>query len=289
MKIYFLFFLIVGVFGRHHDHDDDDGDVRDEDRACPSGFTYLGEVEIPHDEEHRAWWEQGDRSPTYSCYKVLEADMYDWTAASAKCFEEDAHLLSVNNYGEDDILTQNKTWELFGAENVLTSGISLRSGSWVWFGSDEEVTVDVDVDESLENTTDTLCIMISRTDDLGNLTYTGVPCADPDHDTTPVCEVRVYTQTWYYWASTNWLSILFLLTLIMLIISSCVTVQMYSTRPRSRAMRQQSGQDTLGATPPPYTVHDTAQTTNKYAEKGKEMLAKIVFVNKAEDKQRLSP
>ena len=52
--------------------------------------------------------------------------MYDWTAASAKCFEEDAHLLSVNNYGEDDILTQNKTWELFGAENVLTSGISLR-------------------------------------------------------------------------------------------------------------------------------------------------------------------
>ena len=220
------------------------------------------------------------RSPTYSCYKVLEADMYDWTAASAKCFEEDAHLLSVNNYGEDDILTQNKTWELFGAENVLTSGISLRlsrhchrvtwphlysrSGSWVWFGSDEEVTVDVDVDESLENTTDTLCIMISRTDDLGNLTYTGVPCAD--HDTTPVCEVRVYTQTWYYWASTNWLSILFLLTLIMLIISSCVTVQMYSTRPRSRAMRQQSGQDTLGATPPPYTVHDTAQVHHKVTD-----------------------
>ena len=52
--------------------------------------------------------------------------MYDWTAASAKCFEEDAHLLSVNNYGEDDILPQNKTWEMFGAENVLTSGISLR-------------------------------------------------------------------------------------------------------------------------------------------------------------------
>ena len=35
--------------------------------------------------------------------------------------------------------------------------------------------------------------------------------------------------------------------------------------------------------------HDLFQTTNKYAEKGKEMLAKIVFVNKAEDKQRLSP
>ena len=33
-----------------------------------------------------------------------------------------------------------------------------------------------------------------------------------------MCEVRVYTQTWYYWATANWLSILFLFTLILLIV-----------------------------------------------------------------------
>ena len=38
-------------------------------------------------------------------------------------------------------------------------------------------------------------------------------------------QVRVYTQTWWYWTTTNWLSILFLFTLVLLIISACVTVQ----------------------------------------------------------------
>lgn len=55
--------------------------------ACPHGFTYLGEVEAPEGEEDhdksRGWWDQGDRSPTYSCYKVIQGP-YDWTAASHK-------------------------------------------------------------------------------------------------------------------------------------------------------------------------------------------------------------
>ena len=36
--------------------------------------------------------------------------------------------------------------------------------------------------------------------------------------------MRVYTQTWYYWATANWLQILFCLTLVLLILSTCVTV-----------------------------------------------------------------
>ena len=56
------------------------------------------------------------------------------------------------------------------------------------------------------------------------LLYSAVSCyasASP----AVLCEVRVYTQTWWYWTTTNWLSILFLFTLVLLIISACVTVQ----------------------------------------------------------------
>ena len=32
-------------------------------------------------------------------------------------------------------------------------------------------------------------------------------------------------QVWYVWFTTNWLQILFLLTLVLLLVSSCVTFQ----------------------------------------------------------------
>ena len=97
-------------------------------------------------------------------------------------------------------------------------------------------------------------------------------------------QVRVYTQTWYYWATANWLQILFCLTLVLLIISSCVTVsviflkifcsiliseltidlmlilQMYSSSPRSRRSR---GSTDLSSSPPPYTPRDTNTTSLK--------------------------
>lgn len=43
-----------------------------------------------------------------------------------RCFQEDAQLLSVNNFGEEDILCQEKALNLFGNESVLTSGISFK-------------------------------------------------------------------------------------------------------------------------------------------------------------------
>ena len=89
---------------------------------------------------------------------------------------------------------------------------------------------------------------------------------------------------------------------------------MYGTSPRSRRSRGSSGDlaTTNTAYPPPYTVHDSSTTTNKvsiksyqikipnrnsiiyfqagnkYAEKGKELLAKVVFYRKSEDKQKLT-
>merc|ERR1711874_273651 len=120
------------------------------------------------------------------------------------------------------------------------------------------------------------------------LFYTSQDCLAPASNI--LCEVRVYTQTWYYWATANWLQILFCLTLVLLIISSCVTVSMYSSSPRSRRSR---GSTDLSSSPPPYSPRDTNTTSlktgNKYSEKGKELLAKIVFYRQSEDKQKLTP
>merc|ERR1719251_574266 len=88
----------------------------------------------------------------------------------------------------------------------------------------------------------------------GNVTlsYFSQDCVAPS--TYYVCEVRVYTQTWYYWATANWLQIFFCLTLVLLILSTCVTVSMYGTSPRSR--RSPGSSDDLTTTlPPPYTDH----------------------------------
>ena len=54
---------------------------------------------------------------------------------------------------------------------------------------------------------DTQCLIISWIVD-GNgtsLNYMAKPCME--EYTSAVCEVRVYTQTWYVWATTNWLQV----------------------------------------------------------------------------------
>ena len=75
------------------------------------------------------------------------------------------------------------------------------------------------------------------------LVYSPVACLG--NFTTAICEVRVYEQVqfgrlapnvfialpqiWYVWFTTNWLQILFLLTLVMLLVSSCITFQVSSS------------------------------------------------------------
>jgi len=289
MKYLFTAFLLFGAAFC------EDVEVKDYDRACPSGFSYLGEVDAEH--FGKDFWTQGERTPTYSCYSIHEGPL-DWTAASQKCFDQEAQLISVNNPFEENILTINKTREWFNnvwpEEGVITSGISFKAGEWVWFGAGEEVdSYNITVEEEDPNNTDTKCIKISWDQDQDELTYTAVACAD--QHAMAMCEVRVYTQTWYYWATTNWLTILFMFTLILLILTSCVTVQMYTSRPRQRMQRQSdAGVSNL---PPPYTPHDTMTSntnsgtrgSNKYTEKGKEMLAKIVFYKQSDDKQKLTP
>jgi len=281
MKILVLSILFLTVYG--------DDLVQDRQRACPEGFRYFGEVDVPvHD---RDYWVQGERTPTYSCYQVKYGN-FSWLEATHECFKTDSQLISVNNYHEDDILVQDKVKDLFAdkefPEALLTSGISLRAGEWEWFGAGVPVD-NVTVQDNLD-TEDTKCIQIKWSNSQKELVYTAVPCAD-QHEVA-LCEVRVYTQTWYYWATANWLSILFLFTLVLFIISACVTCQMYSSRPRPRVQRQ-----SMADTPPPYTPHDNYNSSNtnsnerssagRYMEKGREMLAKITFYRQPEEKRPL--
>ena len=59
----------------------------------------------------------------------------------------------------------------------------------------------------IADSNDTQCLIISWTvDGKGtSLTYMARPCME--EYTSAVCEVRVYTQTWYVWATTNWLQV----------------------------------------------------------------------------------
>jgi len=268
-------------------------EVQDQQRECPYGFFYAGEVEIPV--TRGEVWSKGETSPIYSCYSIQNEEM-DWVTANQRCFENKGQLLSVNNFQEEDILTGEMFLEQLHSNSttatngVLTSGISLTAGDWTWFGAGEKVSND-DIIEMVNEgndtiSDDTLCLLISWENDNKNLSYSAAPCANSAP--TAVCEVRVFTQTWYVWFTTNWLQILFLFTLVLLIISSCVTVQIYSSRPR-----RPRGQAEPSSMPPPYTPHDvtmtkTNKTPNKYAEKGKELLAKVVFYRQPEDKEKLT-
>merc|ERR1719384_1266728 len=114
------------------------------------------------------------------------------------------------------------------------------------------------------------------------LSYSPHPCVDVT--TAAVCEVRVYVQTWYVWFFNNWLQLLFLFTLVLLIISSCLTVQVWTSRPRQRPA-------VLTSEIPATTTNNMMNPgNNKYVEKSKELLAKVVFYTpkKPEDKEKLT-
>jgi len=268
-------------------------EVLDENRKCPDGYSYYGEVAVT--DFPRDYMVKGGRTPTYSCYQLHQGD-YDWVKANQKCSETDGEVVSVNNYGERSVLSGELALAaLPTSESILSSGVSLGQDSWTWFGAGENIT-DTDLLSQLPavNSTNTQCLLLSwtKTENGSELYYSSQDCLASASNI--LCEVRVYTQTWYYWATANWLQILFCLTLVLLILSTCVTVSMYGTSPRSRRSRGSSG-DLSTSFPPPYTVHDNSTTTststkaaNKYAEKGKELLAKVVFYRKSEDKQKLT-
>ena len=136
-------------------------------------------------------------------------------------------MVSVNNYGERSVLAGELALEaLPTSEAILTSGVRLGEDTWTWFGAGENIT-DSDLLSQLpaETSKNTQCLLLSwviNNDNSTEVFYSTQDCLAPA--TSILCEVRVYTQTWYYWATANWLQILFCLTLVLLILSTCVTV-----------------------------------------------------------------
>jgi hypothetical protein len=223
----------------------------------------------------------------------------------------------VNNLGESQILTsdlfltaafgKHKNGSVKLPQTTFTSGISLAPGEWTWFGAGKEENSTVDdliLQHSLNtnSTAFTHCLAVtfvnkpvvnsSTEETYVALEFSAVPCVK--NITTTICEVRVYEQVWYVWFTTNWLQILFLLTLVLLLVSSCVTFQIWVSRP-NRSTRGTIPRPSDA--PPAYTVReDQSQTTKarlaaaaeKYTEKGKDIMAKVVYYRKPEDKQRLA-
>ena len=144
-----------------------------------------------------------------------------------RCSESDGKVVSVNNYGERSVLAGELALEaLPTSEAILTSGVRLGEDTWTWFGAGENIT-DSDLLSQLpaETSKNTQCLLLSwviNNDNSTEVFYSTQDCLTPA--SSILCEVRVYTQTWYYWATANWLQILFCLTLVLLILSTCVTV-----------------------------------------------------------------
>jgi len=298
--------------------------IVDEHRACPDGYFYGGEIEQSSQRDMVV--EKGETSPTYSCYSVHTWNTA-WVNATQRCSDEEGapgQLLSVNNIGESTILTsdlfltaafgKDKNGIVNLEQTTFTSGISLSPGEWTWFGAGKEEnskvneTITASINDN--NTTDmdtgfTPCLSVtfvnkSRSVGVNDsaleyyvaLEYAAVPCVN--NITTTICEVRVYEQVWYVWFTTNWLQILFLLTLVLLLVSSCVTFQIWVSRPNRRP------RGTIprpSDAPPAYSAREQqSQTTKaklaaaaeKYTEKGKDIMAKVVYYRKPEDKQRLA-
>jgi len=319
-----LFGFLIGLaLARGHGHGGGDGHghedghhhnkepcVEDRQRACPDGFFYAGEVTVSDQVTRGEYWTDGGASPVYSCYQVYSGN-FDWVTATDKCNDIEGQLLSVNDFQEDKILTGDLFLSRLNLNEVttfgpvLTSGVSLLPGNWTWFGRGEPMNDNLteamneiqDEMNEMNNTSDgTQCVLLNwihNSTYSTELVYEIKPCIGEYE--TAICEVRAYTQTWYVWFSINWLQILFLFTLVLLIVSSCVTMQVWTSRPRRAAAR---GRVTRSS-PPPYTANPedfpmpaqntTSDLGNKYKEKGKELLAKVVFYRKAEDKQKLTP
>jgi len=258
--------------------------IVDYNRPCPAGFFYAGEPscdELKNEAVRGMWAEKGPASPVYSCYRV-EKEQMDWPTANRRCWEKEAQLLSVNNLNEDKIIINEKFTKMLSegsverSNSVLSSGINLGDG-YIWFATGEQLTDD----QSSNLPANSSCVVISREN--SSLTFAAAPCVSETANYTAVCEVRVYVQTWYVWFFDNWLQLLFLFTLVLLIISACLTLQVWTSRPSRRPTNARTSTTTNNNV-------TLGFNNNKYVHKGKELLAKVVFYSpsKPEDKEKLA-
>jgi len=279
--------------------------VQNMDRACPDGYFYAGEAVAgadPTKTTRDSVIVKGPTSPVYSCYRIIEEEL-SLSGSILKCQDMSAsgQVASVNNDLEASILTSalfrdHFTEQMAGnlsargeTPELLTSGIELSPGSWTWLGADEPIDLTaLTIEEANATSANANCLTLrwEANENSTDLVFTATPCAQTFNAT--LCEVRVYTQTWYVWFYTNWLQLLFFVTMGLLLLTSCCLFQALFFRTGAR---RQSGVQTVQNQPPPYTPTPQPYTTTesaaaKYKQKGKDILAKVTFY-KPKDEEKV--
>jgi hypothetical protein len=120
--------------------------------VCPEGYRYYGDdVELRGSE-----YTEVDRTPVYSCYKIVTHEKRNWLSANAKCNDDDAQLLSIE-YPREAMVIQEKYYEMIKNDHdhdhddgdhdddrskkpvsFFTSGMKFPdSRQWFWIGASE--------------------------------------------------------------------------------------------------------------------------------------------------------
>lgn len=302
--------LMIAVFAATALADNDN--IVNYNRACPGGLFYAGEVlggSAENNLTRDIFWEKGETSPIYSCYKFMQEET-NFVDATLTCNNLYGQLVSINHSLESVILEsqlfiQNFPQEMLDdldvigeTKEVFTSGMELSKGNWTWLGSGEPIEDEIvenieGLDQISQDQVKCLSVRWEKMDNDTRIVYRAVPCINIMN--TTLCEVQVYTQTWYAWMYTNWLQLLFFFSLAALLICTCCMFQSLYFR-NARPRRQVP---TIN-TPPPYTPNPTytpqyqytenyMTKTNKYVQKGKDVLSKVHLTKpKADDQIQLS-
>lgn len=240
-----------------------------EPRLCPDNYHYAGDDTPRYSEIRDVWLEEADRSPTYSCYKLVLGKPINFFKARHDCEEDKGHLVSI-----EDTKEVGRLMELYYdfEEPVLTSGLMVED-EWNWMGSNETFHEDL-FQVDIANGS---CLSLSL-DKSGSMneSFVTVSCYKPMNY---ICEMRVQTVTYYAWFVANWFSILLVFLVIVLLVSLCVSTTIFRRRS-SPAGRVYRSQHVFDDHPPSYS---RATGQNRYLNKGREFLAKVTINQKRDD------
>jgi len=267
MKFLWAFFALIIAVSAGSSKESEDA------RLCPSGYFYAGD-DTPVDPAAKDYYvEEGDRSPTYSCYKVVtEVGTTDWLSATHHCMDQDAALVSFEDNQEKarlldrvkDFMPQ-PTGEKDTTTDLFTSGMYFSDvKKWYWFASNRTLSDDMTVDGDPEGETgitgnhaDSFCLAMETPDvhrehndggnddgfDNGEGVVPMVLKATPCHKQLYfVCEARVQTVTYYTWFYANWVDLMLGFLITILFISLLVSLCAFSGSS-SRTSRRPTGQN----------------------------------------------
>jgi hypothetical protein len=258
-----------------------------EHRLCPNNYTYAGDDGWWADAERGILtWTEVARSPVYSCYLIV-TDPADFLAANQRCWNDKAQVLSLDDEYEAERFSSMAVKllpdEIDGVhtpQQILTSGFNVdSSNNWMWFA------LNLAVPENMTQALDSAgsqCLTLDITSSAtGDVKLATTQCGAKN---AFACEARVVTVTYAGWFMANWFSFLLVFFIFLLLLGLCTSC---TTSAHIRAVRRmhsntQSHRPSQMDLPPSYETtctnqaNDATGTLEKYKQKGKELVAKVV-------------